>query len=175
MVNTCIRLADPSESPAIALVLRHAFLEYEARYAPDAFAATTPTAQQIEQRWGEGPTWVAELSGGGVVGTIAAVPRSGCLYLRSMAIVPGARGRRLGWALLETAERFARDRRLDRMVLSTTPFLDRAIGLYERYGFQRCGGGPDALHGTPLVTMAKRVVHRHHAPHRAVPIRIGRR
>src|SRR5260370_227302 len=43
------------------------------------------------------------------------------------------------------------------MYLSTTPFLDRAIRLYERFGFQRSDEGPLDLFGTPLFTMTKRL------------------
>jgi hypothetical protein len=42
-------------------------------------------------------------------------------------------------------------------VLSTTPFLDAAIALYERCGFRRTAGGPLELAGTPLFTMEKRL------------------
>jgi hypothetical protein len=39
--------------------------------------------------------------------------------------------------------------------VSTTPFLLRAITLYERCGFRRTGDGPEDLSGTPLFTMEK--------------------
>jgi ribosomal protein S18 acetylase RimI-like enzyme len=42
-----------------------------------------------------------------------------------------------------------------RLFLSTTPFLDRAISLYERFGFQRNEEGLRELFGTPLFTMEK--------------------
>ena len=47
------------EASSIASVLRQAFEEYESFYTPDAFAATTPTSEQIRERWSEGPVWVA--------------------------------------------------------------------------------------------------------------------
>lgn len=40
-------------------------------------------------------------------------------------------------------------------VLSTTPFLARAIRLYEQSGFQPTTEGPSDLFGTPLFTMVK--------------------
>jgi len=43
------------------------------------------------------------------------------------------------------------------MLLSTTPFLDDAIRLYQRFGFERIREGPHDLAGTPLFTMEKAV------------------
>ena len=57
--------------------------------------------------------------------------------------------------LLEQVEQFAREQDADRLYLRTTPFLERAIRLYERSGFRRSEEGPLTLFGTPLFTMVK--------------------
>ena len=54
-----IRRAVADEAPIITRLLYKAFVEFEALYTPAAFAATTPTADQIQKRWSEGPVWVA--------------------------------------------------------------------------------------------------------------------
>jgi N-acetylglutamate synthase-like GNAT family acetyltransferase len=90
-----------------------------------------------------------------MVGTVSAVLKGQACYLRSMAILPTARGQRLGARLLEQVERFAKEQGRDRLYLSTTPFLERAIRLYERCGFQRSDEGQLTLFGTPLFTMVK--------------------
>ncbi len=149
-----VRLAAFDEAPSIAAVLRDAFVEFEPLYTPAAFAATTPTADQIRSRWDEGPVWVA-LASGALVGTVAAVPREEFLYVRSMGILPSARGRGIGTRMLQLVEGFARGRRLGSMCLSTTPFLLQAIRRYERFGFVRSDDGPFDLFGTPLFTMVK--------------------
>ena len=149
-----IRLASASDADSIAAVLHAAFVEYEPRYTPGGFAATTPSAEQINQRLSEGPIWVA-LHGDRVVGTISAVSKEQGCYVRGMAIIPSARGQRIGERLLEQVERFALEQGAHRLYLSTTPFLERAIRLYEHYGFQRSAEGPAALFGTPLFTMVK--------------------
>lgn len=64
-------------------------------------------------------------------------------------------GRGIGTALLRHLERFANDAGITRVFLSTTPFLDEAIALYERFGFVRCDHPPHELHGTPLFTVEK--------------------
>jgi GNAT superfamily N-acetyltransferase len=102
----------------------------------------------------EGPVWTA-VQTGTIVGTAAAVPRGEDLYIRGMAILPSARGQRIGELLLEHIESFASVRGYKRLVLSTTPFLTRAIRLYEHFGFRRSPEGPHDLFETPLFTMVK--------------------
>jgi ribosomal protein S18 acetylase RimI-like enzyme len=150
-----IRLAVADEAAAIASVLHQAFVAYQSLYTAEAFAITTPTAAQIEQRWKEGPVW-SVMKDGQLVGTVAAVAKNDALYIRSMAVAPNERGRGIGKMLLLELENFARAGRFQRMILSTTPFLDHAIRLYEGCGFKRTSEGPHDLAGTPLFTMEKR-------------------
>lgn len=152
--NLVVRDAALAEVAAIAALLLEAFLEYEPQYTPAAFAATTPTADQIQKRWHEGPVWVA-LHQNRLAGTVAAVPQAPALYLRSMAVYPTARGQSIGKTLLNHVEEYAKAHGLKRMYLSTTPFLTDAIRLYERFGFARTNDGPSALCGTPIFTMEK--------------------
>jgi ribosomal protein S18 acetylase RimI-like enzyme len=92
---------------------------------------------------------------GRLVGTIAALAKNDALYIRSMAVVPSARRQGIGKILLSEVESFAKAGGFQRMLLSTTPFLDDAIRLYEHFGFKRTDEGPHALAGTPLFTMEK--------------------
>ena len=149
-----IRAAVPEDAPAVASVLRESFAEYEPLYTREGFAATTPAGEQVRERIEEGPVWVV-LDGGAVVGTVSVVPKGESLYVRGMAILPAARGRHIGELLLRRVEEFASGHGFRRLFLSTTPFLGRAIRLYERHGFKRIAEGPDDLFGTPLFTMEK--------------------
>jgi len=150
--NVKIRLAVPNDARAISSILTEAFAEYESLYTKKAFAATTPTREVIKSRFNEGWMWVAVLEEK-IVGTVSAVSQNKDLYIRSMAILPVARGNKIGEQLLETIENFAARNDFQRITLSTTPFLNRAIRLYEKFGFVRIGF--DNLYGTPLITMAK--------------------
>jgi ribosomal protein S18 acetylase RimI-like enzyme len=152
-----IRLAIPEDVQAVAMVLQRAFVEYEALYTPEGFSATTPSAELIRQRLNEGPTWVA-VQDAAIVGTVSAVLKGEGVYVRSMGILPTERGQGLGRQLLQMAESFAREHKAEYMFLSTTPFLNRAIQLYERYGFERNNDGPHDLFGTSLFTMRKPIV-----------------
>ena len=87
----------------------------------------------------KGPSWIATLDGKNV-GTVAAVDRGDEVYVRSMAVTPGARGAGVAAALLDAVTQFALDVGARRMRLSTTPFLHGAIRLYERAGFERRPG-----------------------------------
>jgi ribosomal protein S18 acetylase RimI-like enzyme len=141
-------------SASIALVLHQSFLEYQVFYTAEGLAATTPGAEQIQQRMKEGPVWVA-LQLDSVVGTVSVVAKDDGLYIRSMAVLPSARRLGIGWALLTEVESFAGVAGHRRLFLSTTPFLDTAIRLYEGFGFRRSDEGPHELFGTPLFTMVK--------------------
>lgn len=157
MRNAVVRLAAANEAVEIAAVLHAAFVEYESLYTREAFASTTPEAAEVQRRMAEGPVWVALLEER-VVGTLAAVAKNTGLYLRGMGILPEARATGLGKLLLETAEAFARENGLERLYLSTTPFLERAIRLYESFGFKRTSEGPHDLFKTPLFSMEKLLI-----------------
>jgi GNAT superfamily N-acetyltransferase len=152
--NIFVRNAFMDEAASIASVLYQAFVEFEPLYTPAAFSATTPTSDQIQKRWSEGPVWVVG-EGSQLVGTISTVPKGEGLYIRSMAVLPSHRGRGIGHILLQAVEHLANKQALRRMFLSTTPFLMGAIRLYERFGFQRTDDGPHELFGTPLFSMVK--------------------
>jgi len=154
MAEIEIRRAVREDAESIAGVLRDSFVEYESSYTPEAFAATTPQRDQIENRMKEGPVWVAAREKI-IVGTVAAVARDEALYIRGMAVLPMIRGQGVGELLLEEVERFASGHGYRRLILSTTPFLARAIRLYENSGFRPNTEGPHDLFGTPLFTMAK--------------------
>jgi N-acetylglutamate synthase-like GNAT family acetyltransferase len=147
-----IRMAKAAQVEAIAAVLYEAFAEYESLYTAEAFAATTPTSAQLKNRLSKGATWIALLNEK-IVGTVSVVPENEALYIRSMAILPEARGQRIGERLLQEIEDHAVFHNYRKLFLNTTPFLDRAIQLYEKFGFIRRGA--DDLFGTPLLTLEK--------------------
>lgn len=152
--DVLIRRAVPEDAEAIGRVLQEAFSAYRSHYSDQAFRATVISPDQVRQRIVEGPMWVA-LLGEVFVGTVSAVVTDEGCYVRGMGVTPAARGREIGWKLLQRIEQFARDWRLPVLYLSTTPFLERAISLYKHYGFQRSEGEPTTLFGTPLFTMTK--------------------
>ena len=158
MSRVLIRIAVVSDAGSIARVLAEAFAEYRSLYTQAAFDATCPASDTVLKRMTEGPVWVAELAGV-VAGTVAAVSKGDALYIRGMAILPAARGQATGRLLLEIVEQYALEHGHQRVTLSTTPFLGRAIRLYENFGFRRTEEAPQDLFGTPLFTMEKWLRH----------------
>lgn len=152
--NLEIRVAQLTDAPAIASLLAAAFSEYLPLYTPEGYAATTIAPEDIVRRLEEGPIWVS-IKDGLIVGTVSVVLKGKSLYVRGMAVLPSARGQRIGSLLLTQVEKFAVSKGVQRLFLSTTPFLDRAIKLYEHFGFRRTSEGPHELFGTPLFTMEK--------------------
>lgn len=149
-----IRSAVSDDAPSISSVLYDSFVEYKSSYTPEGFAVTTPTSDQIQSRMSEGPVWVV-IRDQAIVGTASAVSQGESLYVRGMAVLPNARGQKIGELLLAHIESFASASGFTRLFLSTTPFLSSAIRLYERFGFRRIDEGPHDLFGTPLFTMEK--------------------
>ena len=149
-----IRIASSDDATSIAAVLLQSFIEYKAVYTAGGFAATTPDTEEIRRRMTEGPTWVA-VRGSVIVGTVSVVPSRERLYVRSMAVVPSARGQSIGVKLLRHIEDFAAANNYKRLFLSTTPFLSRAIKLYQQLGFVLSDEPIEDLHGTPLLRMEK--------------------
>jgi methylenetetrahydrofolate--tRNA-(uracil-5-)-methyltransferase len=149
-----VRRAELDDAQAIAEVLHQSFLEFKPLYTDGGFAATALSAEQVISRMQEGPVWVA-LHEDALLGTVAAVVKDESVYIRGMAVLPRARGTGVGAQLLREIETWTRQEGYNRLFLSTTPFLDSAIRLYERVGFRRTEPGLHDLFGTPLFTMEK--------------------
>jgi GNAT superfamily N-acetyltransferase len=147
-----IRMAVLDDAAAIAALLYDAFKEYKQLYTEKAFAATTPSQLEIEDRINKNAVWLA-VSDNKIIGTASVFPRYEELYIRSMAVSPNARGKGVGSILMEHIHEIAISEGSSFITLNTTPFLFQAIKLYERSGFKQQGMGH--LYGTPLIKMNK--------------------
>jgi N-acetylglutamate synthase-like GNAT family acetyltransferase len=149
-------MANRADISSVASVLRQSFLEYEASYTREAFAATISTSTELEHRLVEGPVWIA-VENDTVVGTVSVVPFGEVLLVRSLAVLPSSRGQGVGKLLLQHLESYACEKGYKSLFLSTTPFLTSAIRLYERFGFRRSNEGPHDRLGTLIFTMTKQL------------------
>jgi GNAT superfamily N-acetyltransferase len=152
-----VRKAGAADATAVSELLKCAFMEFETLYTPEAFVATVLPDSGILARLQEGPLWVAEKPPS-LIGTVGAIRASDSVLVRGMAVHPSARGLGVGKFLLDQVERFAREEGVRLMTLYTTPFLDRAIHLYQAAGFTYTGEKASP-HGTELLCMTKVLTH----------------
>src|SRR5260370_15827527 len=101
-----IRIAEPLDTAAISSLLFESFAEYRQLYTDSGFAATTPNAEAVLDRLREGPGWIA-LANNSIVGTVSVVLKGESLYVRCMAVLPVARGQRIGELLLQRINEYA--------------------------------------------------------------------
>ena len=153
-LNLHIRMANESESQFISELLHQAFIQFKLLYTKEGYEATAIEGAEVLKRMKEGPVWVA-VKDGNIIGTVAAVEKENGLYIRGMGVLPESRGLKVGLRLLQQADKYAEEKGIKRLFLSTTPFLDAAIKLYENYGFKRISEPPQLLFGTKLFTMEK--------------------
>ena len=141
-----IRRATAADAAAIATLLRAAFDAHRGSYPPEAWRATTPGPPAVIARLEEGPVWVASRDAT-LVGTLSSVVMADELHLRSLAVDPAARRNGVAAALPHAADEEARARRLRALSLETAEFLQAAVALYERLGFEtRRSGDHHGLH-----------------------------
>jgi GNAT superfamily N-acetyltransferase len=139
-----VRDALPPEFDALTDVVMTAYGDFEA-FVDDEFKAGF--AAEVPQLMKDEHTEVilAEL-GGELVGSITFYP-DGRFYedgvpadwacLRTLAVLPSARGRGVGRALMTECLERARNLGRTRMLLHTISFMSAAIALHESLGFRR--------------------------------------
>ena len=150
-----IRRANRRDAAEIELLIREAFLEHEPAFTPEAFNTAIPGKHEIEKRIEDWAVWIA-ITANVIVGTVSAQAKGRGLRIRSMAVHPSMRGHGIGKLLLARVEHFAYAHGYKRLTLNTTPFMDRAIRLYETFGFRFTGSKWNWL-GTWFRPMTKKL------------------
>jgi ribosomal protein S18 acetylase RimI-like enzyme len=134
-----IRLAKSEDAKGVSEILAQAFAPFRDLYTPEAFNATVLCGKQIERRIAtEGTTVLVAFEPGALVGTatVSQWPMNK-FYIQSMAARPGFRG--VGQRLLEHIKQMAVQEGRDGLVLETWTPLERALRLYEWFGFVKTG------------------------------------
>jgi len=150
-----IRLATRDDAAAISRVLLESFSTFREGYTPEAFEIVTPSAELILERFAEGPMWVA-VRDEKIVGTASVLPEPEWLYVRSMAVLPDARGMGIAGKLLDVIEEYAMSEGFEKLFLYTTYFSTGAVELYEKHGYIRGRDTTaDEWYGTPGLAMEK--------------------
>lgn len=149
-----IRRATPADGKVIASVFQKAFGPFQHLYSPGAYAATAVPEATVLLRMQEGCTWVAE-DVNQIIGTVSSLATWEGYYVKGMALLPEAQGKKVAYRLMTTLEECGKSQGHDRIYLYTTTFLDRAIRLYEKLGFTRYGNPKDHWMGTTVIQFEK--------------------
>ncbi len=131
-----VRYATPADADGFAAVVAEVAGE-------DRWIATEPPVdagafgQRVRTMLAEGATFFVLDDGGRIVGTLGLHPThaAGVVAL-GMSIVSELRGQGWGQAMLEAAIGHARGAQCHKIELEVWPDNERAIALYERFGFE---------------------------------------
>jgi putative acetyltransferase len=143
MESVHIRNILPADNPAIAAIIRATFKEfgldrpgtaYYDKVVDDMYTAF----QTPGSRYHVGLTNDRILGGGGIYPS-PGLPEKVCELVK-MYLLPSARGLGLGKSLLEKNLEFARTAGYRQVYIETMPEFDKAVSLYERYGFSHLNG-----------------------------------
>ncbi len=149
-----IKYAAKQDAELVTRVLSEGFQEFKAVYTKKAYNATVISPEEVIDRLEQGTVWIYWLNDK-PVGTVSGKILQEIFYIQGMAVLPEARGQKIGFALLKTIELFAKKQGCNKLLLNTTPYLKQAIKLYERFGFEIINKPPYELFGTPLFNMMK--------------------
>jgi RimJ/RimL family protein N-acetyltransferase len=130
-----VRQATPLDAEAfaavVAAVAEEGWLASEPPVDVEAFAC------RVRTMLAGGDTLFVADDGGAILGTAGLhVTRAAGVVSLGMAVVAQARGRGCGRALLEAAIAHARAAQCHKIELEAWPDNERAIALYERFGFE---------------------------------------
>jgi putative acetyltransferase len=138
--NPHIRPIEPADDSAIAAIIRNTLSEFGVNRPGTAFFDTAldkmyDSFQLPGSRYYIGLI-AGKIAGGGGIYPSAGLPQGVCELVK-MYLSPDARGHGLGRGLIETSLAYARQTGYRQVYLETMPELEKAISIYERFGFHR--------------------------------------
>jgi ribosomal protein S18 acetylase RimI-like enzyme len=140
-----VREAEPGEHEAIHDLLASAYQEFESTVPASIYGPYIADILDLEPRARAGRLLVAEQAGR-ILGTVTYYQDAGAAGVgwppgwagvRALGVDPAARGRGIGWLLMEACVSRARQAGAPVLGLHTAEVMTAAVGLYERMGFQR--------------------------------------
>lgn len=129
-----LRLADPSELKAVALLTERAYAVYTQLLG----APPIPVSEDYGPRIASKQVWLLELSNT-PVGLIVLEPHTDHILIFSIAVAPEFQGRKFGARLLQWAEEKAGETEIDLIKLYTNARMERNIALYSAFGYRETG------------------------------------
>lgn len=145
-IDIGLRDARRDEVDRLSRLLAEAYSEFQPHFPGRLWQAYLGEIVDVRSRLGGSELIVAELAGR-LVGTVGFYPEAlhsalerwpaGWASIRTLAVLPDARGRGVGEALIRECLRRAREQGAVAVGLHTNPFMAAANRLYERHGFRR--------------------------------------
>lgn len=129
-----IRPAHPADTTAVREVVRAAYARYETRMEKPPAPVLADYAALVA----DGDVWVADVEGV-VVGVLVIRLSGAALELENVAVAPGHQGLGHGRALIDFAERRARELGLQAVELYTNEAMVENLGLYPALGYVETG------------------------------------
>lgn len=148
-----LRLADPSELEAVALLTERAYAVYTQLLGAPPF----PVSEDYGPRIASKQVWLLELSNT-PVGLIVLEPHTDHILIFSIVVAPEFQGRKFGARLLRWAEEKAGETGIDLIKLYTNARMERNIALYSAFGYRESGRRENPKRpGWIVVDMEKRL------------------
>ncbi len=129
-----LRRATASDAPVILELLRRAFQEYDGVLDPPS-GVHKETLDSVREKMEMG-AWTLAFEHETPVGCVWHETRGECVYLGRLAVLPEARGRGIGRALMDEVETQARAEKIYRVQLGVRAALPELRATYERRGYR---------------------------------------
>ena len=148
------RKASASDQEKIFSLVKQVLDEYGLKTNPQV---TDRDISDIQGSYFDNGGWFAVLEvDGEIIGSYGLFKLDNHICeLRKMYLLPSQQGKGFGKMLMEDAERKARELGFTEMVLETNTKLDKALGLYKKFGFREYS--PDHLSDRCDLAMRKRL------------------
>lgn len=134
-----LRTIEKRDNKEIAELIRSVFREFKIdKPGTVYYDPTTDDLYNLFRKPGS-VYWIAEEKGKIIGGCgLYATPGlpEGCAELVKLYLLPGSRGKGIGWMLMEKTFESARELGYRQLYLESMPELNRAISIYERAGFR---------------------------------------
>jgi ribosomal protein S18 acetylase RimI-like enzyme len=142
MAEIEVREAREDEFPEVTAITLEAYAEFEAQLSQEWWRYYRRDLAAVAERAKQGRYLVA-VEAGTLVGAVALVAQNGTPWIRTLAVLPAARGKGIGRRLTEVCIEAARAAGAEAIGLNTTFLMPVAKAMYERMGFQQVGEHTD--------------------------------
>jgi len=138
-----IRHIQPSDNPALAIIVRNTLTEFKANHPGTVYYdSSTDHLYELFQK-PRAIYFVAlldnQIVGGGGIYPTDGLPDDTCELVK-MYLLPAARGINLGRTLIEKCLGYAREAGYKNVYLETMPELKKALEVYAKFGFEYLEG-----------------------------------